>query len=171
MGSAGSGGYTGEPYQSAAPSAACGYVSGNPGLLGFEAEGTAGGCMIFTGCDFSTEAGPCTGMPGICPEVFTAILATWGGGAGIFTGFRAYGSGGGARLVTETEMLERGKIGRRGGVERDARPGVADRYVHFLERGLWHIRYGQLRGRVDYGRHGRPGPGNDGTGAAARVLR
>ena len=50
-------------------------------------------------------------------------------------------------------------------------PGVADRYVHFLERGLWHIRYGQLRGRVDYGRHGRPGPGNDGTGAAARVLR
>jgi hypothetical protein len=94
-GSAGSGGYTGEPYQSAAPSAACGFVAGNPGLLGFNAEGTAGGCMIFTGCDFGTEMGGCSGSPGICPEVFTAGLASWGGGAGIFTGYRAYGSGGG----------------------------------------------------------------------------
>jgi hypothetical protein len=94
-GSAGSGGYTGEPYQSAAPSSPCGFVAGNPGLLGFDAEGTAGGCMIFTGCDFGTEAGGCSGSPGLCPEVFTASLANWGGGAGIFTGYRAYGSGGG----------------------------------------------------------------------------
>jgi hypothetical protein len=84
-GSAGSGGYTGEPYQSASPSMPCGYVSGNPGLLGFAGEGTAGGCTIYTGCS--------SGFSG--PLVFTAILATYGGGAGIFTGFRAYGSGGG----------------------------------------------------------------------------
>ena len=29
------------------------------------------------------------------PEIFTALLADYGGGAGIFTGYRAYGSGGG----------------------------------------------------------------------------
>jgi hypothetical protein len=84
-GSAGSGGYTGEPYQSASPSAPCGYVSGNPGLLGFAAEGTAGGCTIYTGCTFMYAG----------PQVFTAMLANYGGGAGIFSGYRAYGSGGG----------------------------------------------------------------------------
>ncbi len=84
-GSAGSGGYTGEPYQSASPSMPCGYVSGNPGLLGFAAEGTPGGCTIFTGCAFMYAG----------PLVFTAILADYGGGAGIFSGYRAYGSGGG----------------------------------------------------------------------------
>jgi hypothetical protein len=84
-GSAGSGGYTGEPYQSASPSSPCGYVSGNPGLLGFAGEGTAGGCTIYTGCAFMFAG----------PEVFTALLADYGGGAGIFTGYRAYGSGGG----------------------------------------------------------------------------
>jgi len=49
--------------------------------------------------------------------------------------------------------------------------GVADCCVHFFERGLWDIRHGQLCGRVDDGRHGRPGPGIAGTGPAARVTR
>jgi hypothetical protein len=87
-GFAGAGGYTGEPYQSGGLSnggTPCGYVSGVPGLLGFPAEGTAGGCTIYTGCSFMFSG----------PLVFAAELANYGGGAGIFTGFRAYGGGGG----------------------------------------------------------------------------
>jgi hypothetical protein len=87
-GHAGSGGYTGEPYQSAGPSAACSFIGGNPGLLGIAAQGTAGSCSII-----STTV--CVGLMDPNAQVFTAPLAAYGGGAGIFTGYRAYGSGGG----------------------------------------------------------------------------
>jgi hypothetical protein len=94
----GNGGYTGCPEDLdpvGPPDVACGFSSGTVGIWGFAATGTAGGCSIFTGCDFATEMGGCSGTPGICPETFTAPLAQYGGGAGIFTGYRAYGGGGG----------------------------------------------------------------------------
>jgi hypothetical protein len=96
---AGNGGYTGCPEDLdpvGPPVAACGFASGSGGTWGFTGEGTVGGCTVFTGCDFISESGDdCTGDPGICPLIFAAPPAQYGGGSGIFTGFRAYGGGGG----------------------------------------------------------------------------
>jgi hypothetical protein len=82
-GRAGSGGYSGE-LRTAAPSAACAGVVGNGGLNGTGPQGSAGTCV----------AGP-TACGGAIPTPFAALQAAFGGGAGVFTGFRAYGSGGG----------------------------------------------------------------------------
>jgi hypothetical protein len=87
-GRAGGGGYTGEPTVTAAPSAACQFIAGNPGQLGAATAGSAGSCNVL-----STTM--CVGQTDPTALVFTAPVATFGGGAGVFTGFRAYGSGGG----------------------------------------------------------------------------
>lgn len=85
IGIAGAGGSTGEPYQSGAPSDTCEFVGGNPGLLGTGTSGSPGTCSVITSsmCDNGNQ------LP------FTAAVAMFGGGAGVHTGFRAYGSGGG----------------------------------------------------------------------------
>ena len=87
-GEAGAGGYTGEPYQSAAGSAACSFVAGNPGALGDGVIGSAGSCIIASTTTCVQESDPNA-------LLFTAPLATYGGGGGVFTGYRAYGAGGG----------------------------------------------------------------------------
>ena len=88
LGRAGSGGYTGEPTTSAPESAACAWVAGNPGLLGFGVQGTSGNCTVLTTCILS-QTDP------NAPLLFASPVAAYGGGAGVFTGYRAYGSGGG----------------------------------------------------------------------------
>jgi hypothetical protein len=87
-GRAGGGGFTGEPYQTAALSAACQFVAGNPGSLGFAVSGSVGTCAVgsSTVCD---TMGSATSL------LFAAPPGEYGGGAGVFTGYRAYGSGGG----------------------------------------------------------------------------
>jgi hypothetical protein len=88
---AGSGGYTGEPTVSAPPSLACGFITGNPGANGFGIAGSEGNCPILV-------SGPHCTTPTKGDEwlIFTAPVAQYGGGAGVFAGGRrAYGSGGG----------------------------------------------------------------------------
>jgi len=87
-GSAGGGGFVGEPYMSAAPSAACSFVGGNGGSLGDAISGTTGSCTAAstTGCESMSDPGAL---------LFTSPVATYGGGGGVFTGYRAYGAGGG----------------------------------------------------------------------------
>jgi hypothetical protein len=88
-GKAGTGGYTGEPYQSAAFSAvSCAFIAGNPGQLGSGLAGSAGTCTVL-----STTT--CTSQTDPTALIWTSPVAQFGGGAGIFSGFRAYGSGGG----------------------------------------------------------------------------
>jgi hypothetical protein len=87
-GKAGSGGFTGEPYQTAPFSAACAFIAGNGGQLGFALQGTPGTCNILSTTTCVNQMDPAA-------LIFTAPPAAFGGGAGVFTGFRAYGSGGG----------------------------------------------------------------------------
>jgi hypothetical protein len=88
LGRAGSGGYTGEAYMSAPASLACEFVAGNPGQRGKAVQGSAGTCPII-----STNT--CTNRYDDISLLWTAPIAQFGGGAGVFTGYRAYGSGGG----------------------------------------------------------------------------
>jgi hypothetical protein len=87
-GRAGGGGYTGEPYQSAGFSTACSFVAGNGGSLGDAIAGSTGNCVVASTTTCVTQNDPNS-------LLFTAPVATYGGGAGIFTGYRAYGGGGG----------------------------------------------------------------------------
>ena len=87
-GRAGGGGFTGEPYATAVLSAACQFVAGNPGSLGLAISGSSGSCTVGSSTVCDTIDSPSS-------EVFAAPPAQYGGGAGVFTGFRAYGSGGG----------------------------------------------------------------------------
>jgi hypothetical protein len=87
-GKAGSGGFTGEPYASAPPSAACQFIAGNPGTLGFNLAGSAGNCLV-------ASTTTCVQASDPNAVLFTSPIAQFGGGAGVFTGYRAYGSGGG----------------------------------------------------------------------------
>ncbi len=87
-GRAGSGGFAGEPYASATMSAACEFIAGNAGSLGFALGGSSGSCVVWSTTTCGVLTDPAT-------AVFTAPVASSGGGAGIFSGFRAYGSGGG----------------------------------------------------------------------------
>ena len=87
-GTAGAGGFTGEPYASGGQSAACQWIAGNPGQNGFGIQGSPGTCTVL-----STTV--CVTMTDPTALIFTSPLAQYGGGAGVFTGFRAYGSGGG----------------------------------------------------------------------------
>jgi hypothetical protein len=88
QGTAGGGGYTGEPYASAPASSSCQWIAGNPGLNGFAIAGTSGNCTVLSTTVCVTQQDPTS-------LLFTAPVAQYGGGAGVFTGYRAYGSGGG----------------------------------------------------------------------------
>jgi hypothetical protein len=87
-GEAGGGGFTGEPYQSAPGSAACSFVAGNGGSLGDAIQGSAGTCHV-------ASSTACVTMNDQNSLLFTVPVSTYGGGAGVFTGYRAYGGGGG----------------------------------------------------------------------------
>ena len=87
-GEAGGGGYTGEPYESAPFSSPCAFVAGNGGSLGYALAGTAGTCPIASTTTCIQQSDPAS-------LLFTSPLATYGGGGGVFTGYRAYGAGGG----------------------------------------------------------------------------
>jgi hypothetical protein len=87
-GEAGGGGFTGEPYESAAFSTACSFVAGNGGSLGDAVAGTAGSCTV-------ASTTTCLSMNDQESLLFAAPAATYGGGGGVFTGYRAYGGGGG----------------------------------------------------------------------------
>jgi hypothetical protein len=87
-GTAGAGGFTGEPYESGATSAACQWIGGNPGQLGFGIQGTPGTCPLITSTTCVSQSDPLA-------LLFTSPVAQFGGGAGVFSGYRAYGSGGG----------------------------------------------------------------------------
>jgi len=88
QGKAGSGRYTGEPYASAPASSACEFVAGNAGALGYAVAGTAGSCAVISSTTCITRNDPRA-------FIWAAAPAQFGGGAGVFTGYRAYGSGGG----------------------------------------------------------------------------
>ncbi len=87
-GRAGSGGFTGEPYQSAVQSAACAFIAGNPGSLGNAVAGSAGSCTVLSTTTCVDQSDPSA-------LIFASPVAAYGGGAGVFTGYRAYGGGGG----------------------------------------------------------------------------
>jgi len=87
-GRAGGGGFTGEPYESAVGSSACSFVAGNGGSLGDAISGSTGSCFV-------ASTTTCIQQTNNNSLLFTAPVATYGGGAGIFTGYRAYGGGGG----------------------------------------------------------------------------
>jgi hypothetical protein len=86
-GVAGAGGNTGEPYGTGELSAACTFVAGNPGQRGMNVLGSAGSCPVISSsqCEMVVDR----------QWLFTAPLAQAGGGAGVHTACRAYGSGGG----------------------------------------------------------------------------
>lgn len=88
QGKAGSGGFTGEPYASAPASAACEFVAGNGGNLGFALAGTVGSCSVISSTTCITRNDPRA-------LLWAAAAAQYGGGGGVFTGYRAYGGGGG----------------------------------------------------------------------------
>src|SRR6202012_4697583 len=48
LGTAGAGGFTGGPKVSGDASAACAFIAGNPGQLGFAVQGSAGSCNILS---------------------------------------------------------------------------------------------------------------------------
>jgi hypothetical protein len=106
VGRAGSGGFTGEPYASGAPSAACSLVSGTSGQLGVPVSASPGNCDVAStsACVSSTHPDkkkrplltlPDAGSTQPAYAVFAASPAAYGGGAGVVTGYRAFGSGGG----------------------------------------------------------------------------
>jgi hypothetical protein len=87
-GRAGGGGFTGEPYASAPLSSACEFVAGNGGSLGDMIAGSTGNCLVASTNSCGAEGDPNS-------LLFTVPVASYGGGAGVFTGYRAYGGGGG----------------------------------------------------------------------------
>ena len=92
-GRAGSGGFTGEPYESYARApvlAPCAFVAGNPGQLGYAMSGSPGTCNVLSTTVCVQQSDPAS-------LIWTGPVAQYGGGAGVFTGYRAYGSGGGGR--------------------------------------------------------------------------
>jgi hypothetical protein len=87
-GQAGPGGMTGEPYATAPASASCAFVAGNGGTLGVGPAGSTGDCFVASTTTCLSQSSPNA-------LIFTNPPASFGGGAGVFTGYRAYGSGGG----------------------------------------------------------------------------
>jgi hypothetical protein len=85
QGRAGTGGITGTPMSAMQPTFSCAFIGGVSGSNGPAVSGTTGTCMPLSGatCD------------GSMPTIFASTSATYGGGAGVFTGYRAYGAGGG----------------------------------------------------------------------------
>lgn len=88
QGQAGTGGYTGELRSAALPTRSCEFATGATGPNGPAVMGTSGNCAVVA----STA---CLARGSDSVFIFAAAPAQFGGGAGVFTGYRAYGSGGG----------------------------------------------------------------------------
>jgi hypothetical protein len=86
QGRAGAGGFTGDS-RTATPGPACEWIAGVAGGNGRGAAGTAGSCLVGanTACILDNRT----------QLIFAAPPAQFGGGGGVFTGYRAYGAGGG----------------------------------------------------------------------------
>ncbi len=82
----GAGGFTGDP-RTATPGPACEWVGGVSGGNGRGFVGTTGNCRQGTSTSCVTD--PATQL------IFASQPAQYGGGGGIFTGYRGYGAGGG----------------------------------------------------------------------------
>ncbi len=82
----GAGGFTGDP-RTATPGPACEWVGGVSGGNGRGFVGTTGTCRQGTSASCVTDAAT--------RLIFASAPAQYGGGGGIFTGYRGYGAGGG----------------------------------------------------------------------------
>ncbi|MEZ4394651.1 MAG: hypothetical protein R3A48_26560, partial [Polyangiales bacterium] len=86
QGRAGAGGFTGDP-RTATPGPACEWVAGVSGGNGRGFQGATGTCRVGSNVacvtDMQTQL------------IFASPAAQFGGGGGVFTGYRAYGAGGG----------------------------------------------------------------------------
>ncbi|TAK32438.1 MAG: hypothetical protein EPO40_02645 [Myxococcaceae bacterium] len=91
QGHADTGGYTGELRSAAMPTTSREFDTGAPGPNGPTVVGASGSCAVVA----STE---CLARGSDRVFIFTAAPAQYGGGAGVFSGYRAYGSGGGGGL-------------------------------------------------------------------------
>jgi hypothetical protein len=85
-GRAGAGGFTGDP-RTATPGPACEWVAGVSGGNGRGTAGTSGTCAVGTNTACISD--------NRTRLVFASPAAQFGGGGGVFTGYRAYGAGGG----------------------------------------------------------------------------
>ena len=88
LGRAGTGGYTGEVRSAAFPTANCEFNSGATGPNGPPVMGTPGTCTVLAPTECITRSDSRS-------LLYTAQPAQYGGGGGVFTGYRGYGSGGG----------------------------------------------------------------------------
>ncbi|MFO0609879.1 MAG: hypothetical protein U0324_42365, partial [Polyangiales bacterium] len=86
QGRAGAGGFTGDP-RTATPGPACEWVGGVSGGNGRGVVGTTGSCRVGSNSVCITD--------NATQLIFASPVAQFGGGGGVFTGFRAYGAGGG----------------------------------------------------------------------------
>jgi hypothetical protein len=86
QGRAGAGGFTGDP-RTATPGPACEWVAGVSGGNGRGAAGTTGTCTVGSNTACITD--------NRTQLIFASPTAQFGGGGGVFTGYRAYGAGGG----------------------------------------------------------------------------
>jgi hypothetical protein len=86
QGRAGAGGFTGDP-RTATPGPACEWVGGVSGGNGRGTLGTTGTCRVGSSSVCITD--------NATQLIFASPVAQFGGGGGVFTGFRAYGAGGG----------------------------------------------------------------------------
>jgi len=82
----GAGGFTGDP-RTATPGPACEWVGGVSGGNGRGFVGTTGTCRQGTSASCVTDSAT--------QLIFASAPAQFGGGGGIFTGYRGYGAGGG----------------------------------------------------------------------------
>jgi hypothetical protein len=86
QGRAGAGGFTGDP-RTATPGPACEWVGGVSGGNGRGVAGTTGSCRVGSSSVCITD--------NATQLIFASPIAQFGGGGGVFTGYRAYGAGGG----------------------------------------------------------------------------
>ncbi len=86
QGRAGAGGFTGDP-RTATAGPACEWVGGVSGGNGRGVIGTTGTCRVGSNSVCITD--------GTTQLIFASPVAQFGGGGGVFTGYRAYGAGGG----------------------------------------------------------------------------
>jgi hypothetical protein len=86
QGRAGAGGFTGDP-RTAVPGPACEWVGGVSGGNGRGVLGTTGTCRVGSNSACITD--------NTTQLIFASPVAQFGGGGGVFTGYRAYGAGGG----------------------------------------------------------------------------
>ncbi|MEZ4409823.1 MAG: hypothetical protein R3A52_25625 [Polyangiales bacterium] len=82
----GAGGFTGDP-RTATPGPACEWTAGVPGGNGRGFVGSTGTCRVGSNTACITD--------NTTQLIFASPAAVYGGGGGVFTGYRAYGGGGG----------------------------------------------------------------------------